>query len=63
MASFQFDSGRSHVFGDIFAGRQAPIGPSDSNSALLDRREWPSLEISVPELESVPQLQSERFST
>ncbi|CAL1157004.1 unnamed protein product [Cladocopium goreaui] len=52
MASFQFDSGRSPVFGDVFAERQAPIGPSDNNSALLDRREWPSLEISLPELES-----------
>ena len=55
MASFQFDSGRSRAFGDVFAERQAPIGPSGNNSALLDRREWTSLEISLPELESVSQ--------
>ena len=62
MASFPFDSGGSPVFGDVFAERKAPIGPSDNNSALLDRREWPSLEISLPELESVSQHQSKRFS-
>ena len=62
MASFQFDSGRSPVLSDMFAERQAPIGPSGNNSALLDRREWPSLEISLPELESVSQRQSNMFS-
>ncbi len=54
MASLQFDSGRSNPFRDIDAGRQSPLDPSSlRNSALLDRREWPSLQISLPEFEQV----------
>lgn len=53
MALFQFDSGRSNPFRDIVAGRQSPLDPSSHlrNSALSDRREWPSLQISLPEFE------------